>query len=130
MSQLFAVAGTSKRLGQTKVRFANDMTRVKVLVKGEHEDIDLIELPEPMTKEDVIAYLIKIDFADGSADKQAAINAEAVKRKVGEAAPKVKAKVKVTPKVSVKAKAEKPAKAKIVPRPEIPFNKELEDAPF
>lgn len=127
MSQLFKVAGTSKRLGQTKVRFANDMTRVKVLVKGEHEDIDLIELPREMTKEDIVAYLIEINFADGNADKLAAINAEATKRKVGEAVVP-KAKVKVTPKVSVKT--EKPAKAKVVPRPEIPFDKKLEDAPF
>jgi hypothetical protein len=80
---LFTVAGTSTLpKGGTKVRFANDMTRVKVLVKGGHENIDLIELPTAMSKEDIVAYLIKIDFADGDADKQAAINAEAVKRKV------------------------------------------------
>lgn len=130
---LFKVAGTSTLpKGGTKVRFANDMTRVKVLVKGGHENIDLIELPNAMTKEDIVAYLIKINFADGNAEKQAAINAEAVKRKVGETtAPKAtakKSKVAVTKKVAVKSKAE--PKAKIVPRPEIPFKKELEDAPF
>lgn len=134
MTQLFSVAGTSKRLGQTKVRFANDMTRVKVLVKGEHEDIDLIELPKAMTKEDIVAYLIKIDFANGNKDKLAAINAEATKRKVGEVPAKAKAtaksNVKVTPKVAVKAKAKAEPKAKIVPRPAIPFAKDLEDAPF
>jgi hypothetical protein len=132
MSQLFTVAGTSSLpAGGTKVRFANDMTRVKVLLKGGHENIDLIELPTAMTKEDVVAYLIKIDFANGDADKLEAINAEATKRRVG-TAPSKKANVTVTPKVkaTAKAKAEKPVKAKIVPRPEIPFNKELEDAPF
>jgi hypothetical protein len=133
MSQLFTVAGTSTLPeGGTKVRFANDMTRVKVLVKGGHTNIDLIELPNAMTKEDIVAYLIKIDFADGNADKLAAINAEASKRKVGEATPTVskKSNVKVTAKTKAtpKAKAEKPAKTKIVPRPAIPF--ENEDAPF
>jgi hypothetical protein len=134
MSQLFTVAGTSTLPdGGTKVRFANDMTRVKVLVKGGHENIDLIELPKAMTKEDIVAYLIKIDFANGDADKQAAINAEATKRKVGEAAPKVskKANVAVTKKATAtKAKATAEPKKKIVPRPEIPFAKDLEDAPF
>lgn len=136
MSQLFTVAGTSTLpVGGTKVRFANDMTRVKVLVKGGHENIDLIELPQAMTKEDIVAYLIKIDFANGDADKLEAINAEATKRRVG-TAPSKKANVTVTPKVTAKtkaapkAKAEKPVKAKIVPRPEIPFDKKLEDAPF
>ena len=134
MSQLFTVAGTSTLPeGGTKVRFANDMTRVKVLVKGGHENIDLIELPKAMTKEDIVAYLVKIDFANGDADKQAAINAEASKRKVGEATPKVskKSNVAVTKKATAtKSKAKAEPKAKIVPRPEIPFAKDLEDAPF
>jgi hypothetical protein len=135
MSQLFTVAGTSSLpVGGTKVRYANDIMRVKVLAKGGHTDIDLIELPNAMTKEDVVAYLIKIDFANGNANKQSAINAEASKRNVG-AVPKAKAttkgNVKVTAKVVTKSKtkAAEP-KAKIVPRPEIPFNKDLEDAPF
>ena len=140
MSQLFTVAGTSTLPeGGTKVRYANDMTRVKVLVKGGHENIDLIELPTAMTKEDIVAYLIKIDFANGDADKQAAINAEATKRKVGETVAKAKSakgNVKVVAKAAkaVKAKApaktEKATKPKVVPRPAVPFDGELEDAPF
>jgi hypothetical protein len=136
MSQLFTVAGTSRHPnGQVKVRYANDMTRVKVLVKGEHTDIDLIEVPQAMTKEDIVAYLIKIDFANGDADKAAAINAEATKRKVGEA-PKAVAKSKGNVKVvaktksTAKTKAKAEPKAKVVPRPAIPFEGELEDAPF
>lgn len=129
---MFTVAGTSKVHGKVKVRFANDMTRVKVLLKGGHEDIDLIELPTAMSKEDVVAYLIKINFANGNAEKAEAINAEAVKRKVTTAAaPKAtsaKSNVKVTAKAAVKATAE--PKKKIVPRPEIPFSKDVEDAPF
>ena len=127
---MFTVAGTSKVHGKVKVRFANDMTRVKVLLKGGHEDIDLIELPNAMSKEDIVAYLIKIDFANGNAEKAEAIQAEAVKRKVSEVATKTSAKsnVKVTAKAAVKATAE--PKKKIVPRPEIPFAKDVEDAPF
>lgn len=109
--ETFKVAGTSKLpTGETKVRYANDMTRVKVLVKGGHTDIDLIELPKAMSKEDIVAYLIKMDFADGNADKASAIQAEAAKRKVGEAAPKAKAEPKAKNiKVVAKTKATKPA---------------------
>lgn len=109
--ETFKVAGTSKLpTGETKVRFANDMTRVKVLLKGGHTDIDLVELPKAMTKEEIVAYLIKMDFADGSLDKAAAIQAEAAKRKVGEAAPKAKAVTKTkNVKVTAKTKTVKPA---------------------
>lgn len=137
MTGLFTVAGTSTLPeGGTKVRFANDIMRVKVLDKGGHTNIDLIELPKAMTKEEVVEYLIKIDFANGDKDKLAAINAEASKRKVGETTAKTKGNVKVTPKVAKATKTKAPTKtkaepkAKVVPRPAIPFEGELEDAPF
>ena len=76
----FAVAGTSTDKGVTKVRFANDMLRVKVLEKNGHTNVDLIPLKEPMTKEAIAAYLLQIDFAQGDAVKQAAIEAEIEKR--------------------------------------------------
>jgi len=80
MSNTFTVAGTSTDRGVTKVRFANDMLRVKVLEKNGHINIDLIELKEPMTKEAIAAYLLKINFAEGDTVKQSAIEAEAEKR--------------------------------------------------
>ena len=123
--KLFTVAGTSKVNGGTKVRYANDMTRVKVLVKGGHEDIDLIELPRAMTKAEIVSYLMSMDFADGNVEKAEAIAREASKRKV-ELQPAKPVKAKATKTATAKA----PAKAKIVPRPEIPFAKDLEDAPF
>lgn len=56
---MFTVAGVSTLNGQTKVRFANDMvSRVKMLVKAGHTNIDLYELPEPMTKAEVCDYLM------------------------------------------------------------------------
>ena len=37
---MFKVAGVSILKGEVKVRFANDMTRVKVLAKNGHTDIE------------------------------------------------------------------------------------------
>jgi hypothetical protein len=48
--KLFSVAGVSKRKGAYKVRFANDAMRVKVLIKGGHEDVRLVALDQPQTK--------------------------------------------------------------------------------
>lgn len=55
-SKLFKVIGTSNLNGKVKVRYANDMTRVKVLVKNGHTDVELCELPEAMTKDAGLAY--------------------------------------------------------------------------
>jgi hypothetical protein len=54
---MFKVAGVSTLKGEVKVRFANDMTRVKVLAKNGHTDIELMELPEMMDKPQVVAFL-------------------------------------------------------------------------
>lgn len=54
---MFKVAGVSTLKGEVKVRFANDMTRVKVLAKNGHTDIELRELPESMDKPAVVAFL-------------------------------------------------------------------------
>ena len=80
MSKLFKVAGVSRRNGTFKARFANDMTRVKVLAKTGSTDIDLIELKEPMTKEAIVAYLLSINFDNGNAEIRAALEAEVEKR--------------------------------------------------
>jgi len=55
-SKLFKVIGRSTLNGKTKVRFANDLLRQKVLLKNGHTGVDLYELPEAMTKEAGIAY--------------------------------------------------------------------------
>ena len=55
---MFSVTGISTLNGKTKVRFANDLvSRVKILVKDGHTDINLIELKEPLTKLECIKYL-------------------------------------------------------------------------
>jgi hypothetical protein len=93
---VFSHAGVSKLNGEFKVRFANDALRVKVLAKNGHKDIDIVELKTPMTKEDAVAYLLSIDFANGNKAVQAALDEAAGKRGV-KAKPtmaKIEAKVK------------------------------------
>jgi hypothetical protein len=47
---MFKVTGISTLNGVTKVRFANDMvSRVKILNKDGHKDINLVELPNAIT---------------------------------------------------------------------------------
>ena len=55
---MFTVAGLSRQNGSLKLRFANDfVTRVKVLQRNGHKDINLVELPQAMTKDAAVAYL-------------------------------------------------------------------------
>jgi hypothetical protein len=81
-SKRFAVAGTSKLDGKVKVRFATDMTRVKILVKTNHTEIDLIDLPREMTKPEIAQYLHEINFANGRPEVTEAIADLAKKNKV------------------------------------------------
>jgi len=88
----YSHAGVSKLNGEFKVRFANDALRVKVLAKNGHKDIDIIELKNPMTKADAVAFLLSIDFDNGNKAVRAALEAAADKRteKPAKAAPKAK----------------------------------------
>jgi len=110
--KLFTVAGVSRTpKGELKARFATDLvTRTKVLQKDQ-TDIDLIELKEPMTKADAVAFLLSIQFAttdDGvvNAEKQAALE-EALERR----APKSAKKEQKGNKEAKKPKKEKPTAA-------------------
>lgn len=73
---MFGVAGVSKLEGQVKVRFANDMTRVKVLSKGGHTEVFLMELPEPMDKPAVVKYLMTTDLMQNPEYAEAIENAD------------------------------------------------------
>jgi hypothetical protein len=58
MEKLFTVAGTATQHGVTKARFANDLVaRIKILNKNGCTDINLVELPKPMTKIQALQYL-------------------------------------------------------------------------
>lgn len=59
---MFTVAGLSRQNGTLKLRFANDfVTRIKVLTRNGHKDIDLVELPQAMTKDAAVAYLATLE---------------------------------------------------------------------
>ena len=62
-NKLYTVAGTAEQHGMTKVRFANDfVSRIKILDKNGCTNIQLFELPEPMTKLDALQWLKEQDL--------------------------------------------------------------------
>lgn len=107
----FTVAGISKLNGEYKVRFANDVMRIKVLTKSGHEDIRLADLEKSVTKLEAAQILLGLD------EFQDAIAQSTISEYIEDNAPKAPVKA------PVKAKAVKaPAKtAKVL---------EDEDAPF
>ena len=101
---LFTVAGTSNRRGEVKVRFANDLvSRIKALHRAGHTDVNLVELPQPMTKLEALQYLQEQGITQGDAG-YAVASKVAEKTKL---AKKGEVKVKAT---SVKATAKTTAK--------------------
>ena len=63
-NKLYTVAGTAEQYGMTKVRFANDfVSRIKILDKNGCTNIQLFELPEPMTKLDALRWLKEQDLS-------------------------------------------------------------------
>jgi hypothetical protein len=94
--KLFTVAGTATNPdGTTKARFANDLVaRIKILNKAGCSNINLMELPEPMTKLQALQYLTAQGHTEGDAGY-------AVSAKLAE-------KSKVAKKGEVKIKAQAP----------------------
>jgi hypothetical protein len=137
MSKTFTHAGVSTLDGVTKVRFCNDALRQKVLIKNGHTNIDIIELMSPMTKEDIVAYLISIDFAQGNTTVQAALEQALDKRSLKAEKPAKAPKAKAAPKAkptmeSIKAKVAKATATKsTVSKAEVIAQlADLEDAPY
>jgi hypothetical protein len=107
--KMFTVAGTAKNAdGTVKARFANDLVaRIKILNKAGCTDINLVELPQPMTKLQALQHLQSLGITEGDAG-YAVANKLAEKTKLakrGEVSVPAKG---VTPKATPKAKA-KPA---------------------
>ena len=69
----FAVAGVSTLSGKTKIRFANDTMRIKILAKNGHTDVELVTLPHEMTKAEIAQHLAEIGFGATKPAVQAAI---------------------------------------------------------
>lgn len=61
-NKTFTFVGSSALKGKTKVRYTNDQTRVKILIKNGHTNVDFVELPRAMTKAEIVAegYLAKV----------------------------------------------------------------------
>mgnify|MGYP006266628709 CR=1 FL=1 len=95
MDKLFKVGGVSKSKSGYKVRFATDMTRVKILAKTD-SDVNLLELPKAMTKPELVVFLKTSDLY-ANADYRAAIDAAdakyngVVKAKAGKVKPSIEA---------------------------------------
>ena len=121
----FAVAGVSRcEKGNYRVRVANDFAgRIKILVRGGHTDVELRELPKPMTKGEAVTWLkssemyAKPEFAaaiDEADDKYNLIVAKAMLK-------------------DLKAKLNKPSKTldSLVARAQAVVDvSQVEDAPF
>ena len=133
----FSHAGVSKLNGEFKVRFCNDAMRVKVLAKNGHKDIDIIELKTPMSKVEIVEFLLSIDFDNGNKEVRAALEQALDKRSAPEAAnrdkPKKEAK-KPKKEVPAKPKAKGPSmdaiKAKATAVNKATVTAQMEDAPF
>jgi len=124
----FAVAGVSRcEKGNYRVRVANDFAgRIKILVRGGNTDVELRELPEPMTKGEAVTWLkaselyAKPEFAAAIDEADAKYNAV------------VAVKAARAPKAEKSARPDKTldsliARAKEVVAPEW---RDTEDAPF
>jgi hypothetical protein len=134
----FTVVGVSTQYGVTKVRFANDLaSRVKLLSKGGHSPLELIELPRAMTKAEACQHLLDVGglfkqwaplITETMGKKQGTVISKPVKAKAKAAPVKTKA---VAPK---KVAAPKVVKAKVVDDDleleELKQLAELEDAPI
>ena len=116
----FTVAGVSTQYGITKVRFANDLvSRFKLLSKGGHSPLELMELPRAMTKSEACQYLLD---TGGVYEQWSGLIIETMGKKQGTVISKpVKAKAKAAP---VKAKAVAPTK---VAAPKVVKAKAVED---
>jgi cytochrome b involved in lipid metabolism len=62
-NRTFKVAGVSTDpKGSTKIRFANDyVARIKILNMRKHTDINLVELAQPMSKQEICDFLMSHD---------------------------------------------------------------------
>lgn len=71
MDKMFKYAGVTTKKGQVKVRFCNDLVRIKVLDKDGDKDITFIELPKEMTKPECVKHLQTVEMYQLPANKAA-----------------------------------------------------------
>ena len=83
----YKYAGVSTFAGKTKIRFANDIMRIKVLDKNGHTDVNIKELPQEMQKADAIKHLNGLGFSTTTPEIKAAFDKAAKKYGVNLAQP-------------------------------------------
>ena len=100
MEKLFKVGGVSCNHGNYKVRFATDIVwRVKTL--SQHDtDVNIMELPHPMTKAQVVTFLKTTDLYKNPAYQACIDAADAKYNGNGAGVVKVKAQ-RVKPEMSL-----------------------------
>jgi hypothetical protein len=86
MNKQFTVAGISTLNGVTKYRVANSLKREAILKKSGHTNIQLIELPQAMSKEDAFTFIAA--HADFQEDRPTAKGGVAPKAKTEKTAKK------------------------------------------
>lgn len=112
----FKVAGITTHNGNSKVRFTDDLIRrVKQFSKGGASRIDLMELPQAMTKLEALRYLQmhaecqspedQALISDAIEDRSKSAKQNEVKVKATKAAPSIEA-IKARAKTAVKADAD------------------------
>ena len=107
----FTVAGVSTQHGITKVRFANDIvSRTKILAKGGHSPLELIELPKLMTKAEACQHLLDVG---GVFNQWAELIIETQGKKEGNPVAATKPAKKAPAKTPAKAPAKAPVKAPV-----------------
>lgn len=106
---MFKVTGVSRCKGSFKVRFANDMSRVKVLIKTGHDEIELVEMPAAADKAGCVNFL-KAHALYERAEFKAAIDAADVKYNGAAVVKVAKTKVAEPSLDAIKARATKSAK--------------------
>lgn len=73
-NKLFTVVGVATYHGLTKCRWANDLVaRIKIFNKEGFTDVDLVELPQPMTKRDAAQYYFDLKKGQLSPDAEFAV---------------------------------------------------------
>jgi hypothetical protein len=78
-TKTYKYAGVSTSNGKTKIRFANDIMRIKVLDKNGHEGVNIKELPTEMLKGDAVQHLSSIGFAGEDSNVKDALKKAAKK---------------------------------------------------
>jgi hypothetical protein len=80
MTRTVTHGGISRYDGKIRICTSNHIDYERTLIKRHHVDIDIMELPNPMTRNDMLEYFLTIDFANGNQEIREAIESAARRR--------------------------------------------------